>query len=126
LSGPGSPVRVTRCVRFLAHGGRGTSLGRRKQFVSEMEIVIELLGSRVLLEDGGSTVDGIAEFLPAVGTLGREVIGRQQVRDLEPRGRWVGVENERVVRFAQKPGRVAVREVPTGAADRLGKQNMSG
>ena len=109
---------------FFAHGfglavqfeGRARLRGGHQR-VGLMEGGIEQ--ARVLrgFELADRFVDHLAPVAAAVDAQGGQVIGRQHVRDLEIRIGGVGVEDERVVRFAQVAGVLAVRHVAAGVAD---------
>jgi hypothetical protein len=124
LPEPGPAVPVADLARLLLQGERLPGLGRRHQLVGQLDVVVHLLGRLRVLERRGGPVDGVPQLLPAVGAGGGQIVRREQVGHLEVRGGRVGVEDERVVRLAEVAGRVAVRQVPAGAADRLWQQDV--
>jgi hypothetical protein len=124
LTEPGAAVAIPDRVRLLLNGKRLAGLGARHQPVGEVEVVVELLSSRVLLERLECPVHRVPQLLPPLGANGRDVIGRQQVGHLELRGRRVGVEDERVVVLAQVTGRLPVRQIAAGPAHRSRQEHV--
>ena len=118
---------------FLAHGfglamqfERLARLLRRHQRVRLLERGIEQprVGGR--FERAHRFIHHLAPVLAAIHAEGREVVGRQHVRDLEVRVARIGVEHERVVALAEIAGVLPVGHVPAGVADGPRQQHVRG
>ena len=89
-----------------------------------VEVALEQLFVLTLLE----TVDRLFDDRPQLSPPGKahfaDLLGRQQVGNLEIRLRGIGVEHERIVGLSQKARVLPVRHVPARGPHDLGKNHV--
>ena len=94
------------------------------QAVGGGEISVHELGAGAGFEIFDDAIDDLAEFAPALETDFADFRRRKQIGDFEIFLGWIGVQDERVVGFAQKTGVLAMRHVAAGRAHGFGKNDV--
>src|SRR5262245_58332096 len=126
LAEAGYPVALANFLRLIGKVESFAGFFAGHQPISGSEIGVHELGTRARFEVFDDVVNDFAEFAAALETGFSNLRRREEIGNFELLLRWIGVQHEWVVRFAEKTGILSVRHVAAGWSHRFWQTDVGG